>query len=120
MNGVPRLRVVRFVVVAGGLCAMAVCLGVLLMLVLRQAQAVEGDARHYLVRLAWVCLVMLLLTLLILLWVAGRFVLDLMRAQRPPEPTPYVDAWAEAGRRFRLEDHKDADPGEDAEAAAKE
>ena len=63
------------------------------------------------VQLAWLALVLLGLTLVVLLWAIMRFARSRMRFRRGKIHTPYVDAWALAGKRFSL----DGDPSEEDE-----
>lgn len=101
-----RGRTVRFVILAIGLLAMAVMLTVLLHLTLAAAHQMEGVRQKYLARLAIVVLVMLGMTLVMLVWLATRFIIDRLRPSHHA-PTPYVDAWAAAGKRFKLAEDDD-------------
>lgn len=55
-------------------------------------------------RLAVVSGVLLAMALVLLLWTFLRLALGRFGSPRDRAPTPFVDAWAEAGRRVRLEE----------------
>ncbi len=55
-------------------------------------------------RLAVVSGVLLAMALVLLLWTFLRLALGRFHSPRLRKPTPFVDAWAEAGRRVRLEE----------------
>jgi hypothetical protein len=100
------LRSVDFAVVAVLLAALGAGLAALLYITSCQA-SVETDpnTRRYLLRLAWLSLAMLLLTVLIFTWVVVRYAAYRFRRSKPRQPTPYVDAWALAGQRYRVDEH---------------
>ncbi|HUS91868.1 MAG TPA: hypothetical protein VM695_08460 [Phycisphaerae bacterium] len=104
----PRLG--SFGVVVGGLLALAVGLGAMLVITIREASAMtDPAARKLLLRLAWLSLVLISLDLVMLLWCVLRHIRDRMEAEPPPKPSKYVNAWELAGQRIRLEDETDAD-----------
>jgi len=91
------------------LAAIVAGLGVLTILTLRAAAAMEDPLRGRLVRLAWLSLA---LTALAIVMLAGLVVHFFRRRLFPPSPhapTPYVDAWAEAGRRYTLSESESED-----------
>jgi len=97
--------------------AMAAALAALTIVTARAAGAAEDpDLQRVLARLAWLALVLLGGALVLLLWAVMR--LARSRLPRPGRgaPTPYVDAWSLAGRRFQLpKDEPEPPEGEDAE-----
>ena len=105
-------RTVSFAVLFTSLIVAAGVLAALLAIVLRQAEtADEPEVRRLLMVVAWTSLVLLAVDMVLLLWGAARMLsrrYGWPQKRRPP--TPHVDAWAEAGRRARLE----ADDEEDA------
>ena len=109
-----KIQTINFVILIITLAAIAAGLAVLIGLTTRAAAAVDdAQAQRLLARLAWVSVALLALTLIVLLWMVMRFV---RRRFRPPgrSCTPYVDAWALAGQRFKLEENPlDEDDDED-------
>ncbi len=97
------------------LAAMGAGLAALLYITSSQA-AIETDpnTRRYLLRLAWLSLAMLLLMVLIFTWVLLRYLASRRNRSNRPPSTPYVDAWALAGQRYKLKDHPQ-DLGEESE-----
>ncbi|MDY6914512.1 MAG: hypothetical protein SVT52_08670 [Planctomycetota bacterium] len=79
-------------------------LAVVLDKALAAASSAEGDLRRHLVGLAWLAAALLALTLVMMLWVAVRFVLFRARLKRQQAATKYVDAWSLAGKRFELDE----------------
>jgi len=94
--------------IAGGLVAM--------LIITTQGAAKIPDlaARELLLRLAWLSLLLLLLMLLMMVWTVIRHLRHRLQPARPFKPTPYVNAWELAGKRFQLEDDdledEDSDP----------
>ena len=97
--------------------AMAAALAALTIVTARAAAAAEDpDLQRVVARLAWLTLVLLAVTLLLLLWAVMRLVRSRLPRPRRSAPTPYVDAWALAGRRFKLpKDEPEPSEGEDGE-----
>ncbi len=111
---------VRFIVLTVALALMAGVLAVLLVVTLGGADETQGPTRRYLLTMAWTCLALLLLTLLAMVLLAVHYAVDRLRRLRRAKSTPYVDAWSEAGRRFRLApderiDQRETDPDRDAD-----
>ena len=81
------------------------------------AGEIELPGRKYMHRLAWLALVVLSAELVVLFWLAVRFLVARSRlGEMHHSETPYVDAWAAAGERFKLnevdEDEAPDDPDE--------
>jgi len=104
---------VSFVVVFVGLVIICAGLGAMMFITIEAAMTVnDPSARKLLARLAWTSLALLCLALVMTVWVLLRYVRQRMRdAQRPLEPSKYVNAWELAGKRFQLnEDNEPEDP----------
>jgi len=103
-------RTAHFVILIAALVVIVVGLAALTVLAAQAAGAVS-DARvqKLLLRLAWLSLVLLGMTLVLLLWAAMRFVRSRIRFTKGRTETPYVDAWSLAGKRFKLQGDDDAD-----------
>ena len=61
----------------------------------------DPQRRDFLAKLALICLLTVLWDFILLIWVAWRIIACRLRPTRHG-PTPYINAWALAGRRFRL------------------
>ncbi|MCJ7545188.1 MAG: hypothetical protein MUP47_11635 [Phycisphaerae bacterium] len=98
------LRSVDFAIVAISLAVIGTALGCLVFITTgHAAAATDPNVRRYLLRLAWISLTLLLFVVLVFVWLVVRRVSLRMRQRRQPaEPTPYLDAWALAGKRFKL------------------
>lgn len=98
------LRSIDFAIVAISLAVIGTALGCLVFITTSHAAAAtDPNVRRYLLRLAWISLTLLLFVVLVFVWLVVRRVSLLMRQRRrPAEPTPYLDAWALAGKRFKL------------------
>ena len=107
-ENLPRYRTASFVLVLFWLLLLAAGLGVLMFALLSNVDESDPDARLFRVRLAWVCLALLGGVVVLLAWAIMRFVRQRTLPARPRKPTPHVDDWAEAGKRFQLPD-KDAE-----------
>ncbi len=110
-------RTVSFAVLFTSLVVTAGMLSTLLVTALTRAEATEdAQVRHMLLIVAWVALVLLAGNMVLMLWGAARM---LSRRygwpEKRPPPTPHVDAWAESGRRFHVEDEEDQEDEEDDE-----
>jgi len=74
----------------------------LMAVVLRAAgAATDPERRDFLAKLALICFITVLWDFILLVWVAWRLIAYRLRPTRHG-PTPYINAWALAGRRFRL------------------
>jgi membrane protein implicated in regulation of membrane protease activity len=104
MNRPSTLRSIDFAIVTISLAVIGTALGCLLFITADQAAAAaDPRVRRYLLRLSWITLTLLLLLVVLFAWlVARRVSLRLQQRRRPAEPTPYLDAWALAGQRFKL------------------
>jgi hypothetical protein len=93
-----------------------ICIGVGSMMFITidaASSAKDPSARKLLARLSWMSLVLLCLAMLMTVWVVLRHVRNRLRndLSKPSEPTPYVNAWELAGKRFQLnEDNEPEDP----------
>jgi hypothetical protein len=97
-----RSRTANFVVVVALLGLIVVGLAVLFAATAQGAgKAASPATQKYLVRLAWLSFALLATTLLLLSWVVAHYVLSRLRPEGHP-PTPYVDAWALAGKRLKV------------------
>jgi hypothetical protein len=93
------------------LTALASGLGVLTLLTARAAGGTEDvEVRRSVGKLAWLSLALLGLTAVLLFWSVVRLFRSRVGARRSRTKTPYVNAWALAGKRFKLEEHPDQDP----------
>lgn len=94
-----------------GLSAVVVGLGVLLWGLYRAAQMGEGGQRdRYVLALFIITGVLLVLVIFMAGLAAIRWMLHPVRPGRRAEPTPYVDAWAEAGQRAAVPGDEDREP----------
>lgn len=117
MNRTGRARKISFAFTAVMLVAATGCMLAMFILTARRAAVEEGVRGAYLWRLAWVSAAVMGLFLILLAWVSVRHIRQRLAPERGRTPTPYVDAWAESGRRMKLED-EDAellDEGEEEE-----
>jgi hypothetical protein len=108
-------RSVSFGLVIVGQVAIAAGLVAMLVITIQGAVAIsDPDARKLLLRLAWLSLLLLLLMLLLMVWAVIRHIRYRLRPAPPFKPTPYVNAWELAGKRFKLEDDdtEDEDSGQ--------
>jgi hypothetical protein len=106
-------RSVSFTFVVLGLVCIAAGQAAMLLITTRAAgEAGEEATRRLLLRLAWLSLVLLCLTLLLLLWAVIRHLRYQFRAELPVKRSKYVNAWALAGERFRLDEADSDEEGE--------
>ncbi len=113
----PKSQALQRIVLIACLAALAAMLGAMLYLMLHRAGQTHDAEQRYFVRMAWLCLFMLCLTLLFIFWLLMRLLAAWLRSGGHP-PTPYVDAWSEAGRRMKApvdEDESDTGDGDDEE-----
>ena len=108
-------RSVSFLFVVLGLLAIAAGqVGMLVTTTRGVSEIADVATRKLLLRLAWLSLVLLCLTLVMLLWAVIRHVRYQMRSDLPVGQSGYVDAWALAGQRFQLKEGDDEeDDGQD-------
>ncbi len=112
-------EIVSFTILIVSLGAIGLGLAALTFMATRQIEAVsDTEMRRFLARLAWLSFVLLAVTLVVLFWTVTRLLRVPMRSEGPLEATPYVDAWALAGKRFKLDqtespDQDEADEPED-------
>ncbi len=99
---VKRFRTATFIAMLIWLCAMAAMLGVLVFLMADALENADAEGRSLLGRMLWLCSSALGLTLLLLLWGVIRYIKFRLNPPVDSKATKYVDAWAEAGRRFQL------------------
>jgi membrane protein implicated in regulation of membrane protease activity len=104
INRPSTLRSIDFAIAAISLAVIGTSLGCLVFIAIGHAStASEPAVRRYLLRLAWISLTLLLFVVLVFAWLVVRRVSARMRERRrTPQPTPYLDAWALAGQRFKL------------------
>ena len=102
-----RFRTVNAILVVAALAGLAAGLVVQIAYATRAAGQLDAPGRRYLGRLAWLALVLLAFDLVMGFWLAIRLAAARSRRRREGSRTKYVDAWAAAGRRFRL----DGEPG---------
>ena len=105
-----RRRLASFAAVVVLLLVMIAALGWLFHVTVRLPGDVDAHRRDSLARLAWVSLVLLGMAVLMLFWTVARYVKFLLAHDRERgEPTTYVDAWSEAGKRVKLDDQEEAE-----------
>jgi len=104
IDRIRKFRTVSMVVTVIGLVVIAAVLTWLVVVTTRQAQHSDERTREGLVRLAYVSLVLLGMTLVLLGWVVVRHLITRGGRKADRRPTPYVNAWEEAGRRFQLDE----------------
>ena len=108
-------RSVSFSLVVLGLVILGVGLGAMVAITTRAAMEIGDEpARKLLVRLAWISVTLLLITVLLLVWAVMRHIRYRLHSLPEPKPSQYVNAWELAGKRFKLEDGErdDEDSGE--------
>jgi membrane protein implicated in regulation of membrane protease activity len=100
------------------LSALMVGLIVLVVLIARAAVGAQAPVRHAMLRLAWFAVALLGVTAVLLVWVLIRYVRERFQAPSRRGRTDYVDAWREAGRRFRLDsDEQEEDDASEGDAS---
>jgi amino acid transporter len=101
----------NFAAVVIMLTAMGAAMGAMAYITASQAAAeTDPNLRRNLARLAWMSLTLLLILVVVLTWTIIRHI----SARRSgnvtkPAPTPCIDAWKLAGRRFRLSADQEAE-----------
>jgi hypothetical protein len=116
MTAGSKSRTASFVFVMLGLGLLAVGLGFMLVITLGGARDIADPVtQRLLLRLAWLSLLLLSLTLILLLWSVIRHVRYRIHWDAPVRPSEYVNAWELAGQRFQLPDDDDEDEDERAD-----
>ena len=112
---INRWRTISFTVVIAVVALIVAGCSIMLAITTRAAQEARAnpDLRKVLVRLALLSASTLGLALMLLLWSIMRFVGYRFQAGYKHHRTPYVNAWAVAGERFRLDDDAEDDGTED-------
>ena len=87
--------------------------GLLVAGAMRLAWQLEDAQRRAAGRVAWLALLIGCVQVLLLFWVIIRHVRESFAGGRGSGSTDYVDVWATAGQRFRLEEDDDAPDAED-------
>ena len=77
------------------------------------ALLIDLPHRKYMHRLAWLALAVLSVELVVLFWLAVRYISARGRCSEERVETPYVDAWAEAGQRINVDEPDDDEDDED-------
>jgi len=120
MNRRTTSRAINFTILTVSLMAIAVVLAAMLYVTVTFAsQAPDRRTKRLVLTLAWTSLAALGGTLLLLMWVVIRWIRCRLRSEAPRKPTPVVDAWAEAGERFQLEED-DEEEGEEGDRGPRE
>ncbi|MHC4981685.1 MAG: hypothetical protein ACYTF6_00765 [Planctomycetota bacterium] len=115
MKQLETTRSLNFTLTTMGLIVIGVALTAMFIVTTRDALNSSGETRRYLSRLAWLSAALLALCLLMLVWVLARRAKHRISRRKTRSQTPYVDAWAEAGKRLKL---RDADKQQDNEENA--
>jgi len=112
---IDRSQVISFAIRAAVLLAVAIGLAAQTFMAAEAAgQMTDEPARKLLAKIAWLSVAMLGLTLLLLFWTVARFFRRRLPGGLAHHRTPYVDAWALAGKRFQLDDSEsESEEGED-------
>jgi len=115
IDRVRKIRAVSSVAVIVLLLLIATGCAATLIIASRAAgAAVRGSTiKQAFARLALLSTATLGLTLILLVWWAARLLSFLLRPTTRHGPTPYVDAWAVAGKRFKLDDEEAAEEDDD-------
>lgn len=71
------------------------------------AKVPGGAKENYYYHMAWLSLALLALTILVLVWMVIHHVSRRLGRRSPRRTTEHVDAWALAGKRFKLEEDAD-------------
>ncbi len=102
-----------FWVVLSLLVVQALGQGVALGLVFKLSLQGRDEARQTPAQIAWLLLILLCLTLLILFWMVARRWREGILAGPEAKKTAYVDLWSEAGRRVELQEDDDWEDSDD-------
>jgi len=110
---VKALRRINFLVLIISLGTVAAMLGALLAVLTQAMAGADPSTKTFLARMAWAVLAVLAGTLVLLVWVMTRYIAYRLRPRETRKPTEYVDAWALAGKRFKLQDEPQQDQDEE-------
>ena len=97
----------NYLLVIVSLLLICIGLGSIMVMALRGAGAVKDDdeLRRLLTQLAWTSLVLMVVAAILLVWAVARILGQRVAAPLPKgEKSERIDAWAEAGRRFEVDD----------------
>ena len=113
---VKTIRAVSFALMVIVLLLIAVGCATTLVVASRSAGLTDPDtpARRAFAKIALLSTATLGLTLVLLVWAATHLVAERFAAAegRKHPPTPHVDAWSVAGKRFQLDEDDDSSPEE--------
>jgi membrane protein implicated in regulation of membrane protease activity len=99
-------RAVSFAIGAIMLTAIGSAMGSLVFIMLsRAAGETQSDVRKFLYRMAVIAVVLFLLVVIVFVRMLCQYVSFRLKGEKRP-PTPYVDAWALAGKRYKLTDEE--------------
>lgn len=86
-----------------------VCAGLVAMIVIttQGAKGAVGARKDYFHHMAWLSLALLALNIFVLAWMVIHRVSRRLVRRSPRQTTEHVDAWALAGKRFKLEEDAD-------------
>ena len=98
------LQAVSWAIVTVMLVVICAGLVVMLAMTVRGAMRSDGATAQYYGRMAWLSLALLALNVVLLAWVVIHYVSGRLARKSSRRPTKYVDAWAIAGQRFKLDE----------------
>ena len=106
MNSQRTSRAGEYTVLTVGLGVMEVILAWLIVVVTREIATASDDARSALIDLSKIGLVALCVNTLLIFWVFLRSLRAVFRSGKNSKPaeSTYVDAWALAGKRLKLDE----------------
>ena len=108
------LHAASFAIVVVTLVAICAGLAAMIVITTRGArEAAEGPKESYYYRMAWLSLALLALTVIVFVWVIIHHISGRLARKSPRQTTAHVDAWALAGKRFKLEEDEDSDEEEE-------
>ena len=76
------------------------------------AAGADEPTRRGLARLAWIGMLLLAVSVVLLVWSLARTLRLYLARPQQHRPTEYVDAWSEAGRRMQVESEPEEDDDE--------
>jgi len=91
----------------------AVCAGLVAIIVIttQGARESEGAVKDYFYYMAWLSLALLALSIIVLVWMVIHRVSRHIGRRSARKATEHVDAWALAGKRFKLDEDADEQEG---------